>query len=96
MLPGDLVRLVHLLLTFVLAFFRSIAVVLSGLVTAGIALKLLHLHAFHDGGVFAHCPSKFRKSTFTHWGSEWGHRPAQDPRLLRSDLSAFVFARSTG
>ena len=55
-LPGDLVRLVHLLLTFVLAFFRSIAVVLSGLVTAGIALKLLHLHAFHDGGVFAHCP----------------------------------------
>ena len=37
---------------------------------------------------YATTPVNFSQSTFTHWGS---HRPAQDPQLLRSDLSAFVF-----
>ena len=31
-----------------------------------------------------------RTGIFTHWSSEWGHRPAQDPLLLGSGLSAFV------
>ena len=26
-------------------------------------------------------PVKISRSIFTHWGSEWGHRPAQDPQI---------------
>ena len=36
-------------------------------------------------------PVKISRSIFHTLGlREWRHRPAQDPRLLRSDLSAFV------
>ena len=43
----------------------------------------------------AYRPVNFSRSTFTHWELRAGHRPAQDPQLLRPDrqctgLSAFA------